>query len=27
VFPTGTPLETLVRDVHALTQAGGEDRQ
>jgi methylmalonyl-CoA mutase C-terminal domain/subunit len=26
-FPTGTPLETLVRDVHALTQAGGEDRQ
>jgi methylmalonyl-CoA mutase C-terminal domain/subunit len=25
VFPTGTSLETLVRDVHALTDAGGED--
>jgi methylmalonyl-CoA mutase, C-terminal domain len=25
VFPTGTSLETLVRDVHALTDAGAED--
>jgi methylmalonyl-CoA mutase, C-terminal domain len=25
VFPTGTSLETLVRDVRALTEAGGED--
>jgi methylmalonyl-CoA mutase C-terminal domain/subunit len=25
VFPTGTSLETLVRDVHALTEAGGDD--
>ena len=25
VFPTGTSLETLVRDVHALTGAGEED--
>ena len=25
VFPTGTSLDTLVRDVHALTEAGGED--
>jgi methylmalonyl-CoA mutase C-terminal domain/subunit len=25
VFPTGTSLETLVRDVHALTDAEGED--
>ena len=25
VFPTGTPLDTLVRDVHALTEAGGKD--
>src|SRR6201995_5120450 len=23
VFPTGTPLDPLVRDVHALTDAGG----
>jgi methylmalonyl-CoA mutase, C-terminal domain len=25
VFPTGTSLETLVRDVRALTEAGGDD--
>jgi methylmalonyl-CoA mutase, C-terminal domain len=25
VFPTGTSLDTLVRDVQALTEARGED--
>jgi hypothetical protein len=25
VFPTGTPLEDLVRDVRALTEAGEQD--